>query len=278
MPLGHGALGLKQRYRLGKSLRGERYDRAIITPRSFKSALAPFFAHVPVRTGYKGELRYGLINDMRPLDKTVLPQTVQRYVALGVDRDATLPPEIIPPALTIDAENQQRLLQTLNLSLQQPVVGFMPAAEYGPAKRWPPDYFAALARQLIAQGRQVWLFGSAKDQPLCEEIARAAGAGVTNLAGRTKLEDAVDLIALADLVVSNDSGLMHVAAATGRRIIAIYGSSSPAYTPPLTDKSTVLYLGLECSPCFKRECPLGHYRCLMDITVERVFESCQQRI
>lgn len=276
MPLGHGALGLKERYRLGRHLRGEGYDQAIITPRSFKSALTPFFAQIPLRTGYKGELRYGLINDMRPLDKSVLTQTVQRYVALGLERDAALPPEIIPPSLTIDAENQQRLLQSLNLSLQQPVVGFMPAAEYGPAKRWPPEYFAALAKQLIAEGRQVWLFGSAKDQPVCEEIASAAGVGVTNLAGRTKLEDAVDLIALSDLVVSNDSGLMHIAAATGRRVIAIYGSSSPDYTPPLTDKATVIYLGLECSPCFKRECPLGHYRCLKEITPGEVAVSCQQ--
>ncbi len=273
MPLGHGALGLKQRYRLGKQLRVEGYDQAIITPRSFKSALTPFFAHIPIRTGYTGELRYGLINDMRQLDKTVLTQTVQRYVALGLKHDAVLPPEISYPALTIDVENQQRLLQTLGLSLQQPVVGFMPAAEYGPAKRWPPDYFAALAQQLVAQGKQVWLFGSAKDQPLCDEIAGSAGDGVVNLAGRTQLGDAVDLIALTDLVVSNDSGLMHIAAATGRKIVAIYGSSSPSYTPPLTDKATVLYLNLECSPCFKRECPLGHYRCLREIDVSYVLEK-----
>ncbi|MDZ4261086.1 MAG: lipopolysaccharide heptosyltransferase II [Pseudomonadota bacterium] len=276
MPLGHGALGLKQRYRLGKSLRAERYDQAIITPRSFKSALTPYFAQIPLRTGYKGELRYGLINDMRPLDKMVLTQTVQRYVALGLERDAALPPEIIYPSLTVDAENQQRLLQSLNLSLQQPVVGFMPAAEYGPSKRWPPEYFAQLAQQLVVQGRQVWLFGSAKDKPLCDEIAAAAGVGVTNLAGRTQLEDAVDLIALTDLVVSNDSGLMHIAAATGGRIIALYGSSSPDYTPPLTDNATVLYLRLECSPCFERECPLGHYRCLKEISPQKVFEICQQ--
>ncbi len=276
MPLGHGTLGLKQRYRLGKQLRAERYDQAIITPRSFKSALTPFFAHIPIRTGYTGELRYGLINDTRRLDKTVLTQTVQRYVALGLEGDAALPPEIIHPALTVDAENQQRLLQTLGLSLQQPVIGFMPAAEYGPAKRWPPDYFSALAQQLVAQGKQVWLFGSAKDQPLCDEIAVSAGDGVINLAGRTQLEEAVDLIALTELVVSNDSGLMHIAAATGRKIVAIYGSSSPSYTPPLTAKAAVLYLNLECSPCFKRECPLGHYRCLRELDVSDVLEKIGQ--
>ena len=276
MPLGHGALGLGQRYRLGKNLRAERYDQAIITPRSFKSALTPFFANIPLRTGYKGELRYGLINDIRTLDKRVLTQTVQRYVALGLERDAALPPPVIHPSLTIDAENQQRLLQSLKLSLNQPVVGFMPAAEYGPAKRWPPEYFAGLAQQLVAQDKQVWLFGSAKDQPLCEEIANAAGSGVTNLAGRTRLEDAVDLIALTELVVSNDSGLMHIAAATGGRVIAIYGSSSPGYTPPLTDRAVILYLDLECSPCFKRECPLGHYRCLREIDVNYVLEKMRQ--
>lgn len=277
MPLTHGEFGLGARYRLGRQLRTEHYDQAIIIPRSFKSALTPFFASVPTRTGYKGEMRYGLINDMRRLDKAVLTQTVQRYVALGLPRGAGLPPEdILRPRLDIDTQNQQRLLAELCLSNERPIVGFMPAAEYGPAKRWPTEYFAELAQKLVVQGRQVWLFGAEKDQPLCQQVLDQAGEGVVDLCGKTKLEDVVDLIALTEQVVTNDSGLMHIAAATGRKSVVIYGSSSPGYTPPLSDKADVVYLGLECSPCFERECPLGHYRCLRDISVNEVFELCQQ--
>jgi len=276
MPLGHGEFGLAARYRLGRTLRSEHYDQAIIIPRSLKAALTPFFAGIPKRTGYKGEMRFGLVNDMRPLDKSVLSQTVQRYVALGLGRDEDLPPEQIPqPKLDIDPQNQQRLLTVFSLNQEKPVVGFMPGAEYGLAKRWPPEYFAELAQKLIAHGKQVWLFGSAKDQPVCQQILAAAGEGVVDLSGKTKLEDVVDLIAMTEQVVSNDSGLMHIAAATGRKIVAIYGSSSPGYTPPLTAKAEVIYLGLECSPCFERECPLGHYDCLRKIDVERVFELCR---
>jgi len=276
MPLGHGQFGLLARYRLGKQLRAEAYDLAIIIPRSLKAALTPFFAGIPRRTGYKGELRFGLINDMRPLDKTVLTQTVQRYVALGLDPGADVPSANIPqPKLEIDTQNQQRLLAEFSLDLDKSVVGFMPGAEYGLAKRWPPEYFAELAQKLIAQGKQVWLFGSAKDQPVCQQIVVAAGEGVVDLSGKTRLEDVIDLIAMTEQVVSNDSGLMHIAAATDRKIVAIYGSSSPAYTPPLTDKAEVVYLGLACSPCFERECPLGHYDCLRTIDVQKVFEQCQ---
>lgn len=274
LPLNHGEFGLGARYRLGRQLQAESYDQAIVIPRSFKAALPPFFARIPRRTGYRGEMRYGLINDMRPLDKSVLIQTVQRYVALGLDRHAALPPGHIPqPRLRIDQQNQQRLLAELALSLDRPVVGFMPGAEYGPAKRWPPESFAGLARRLIDNGSQVWLFGSGRDRAACEAIVAATNrAALVNLAGRTRLEDAVDLIALVRAAVSNDSGLMHIAAATGRELVAIYGSSSPAYTPPLTDGARVIYLGLECSPCFERQCPLGHYRCLREITVEQVFD------
>jgi heptosyltransferase-2 len=277
MPVGHGELGLAVRYRIGRQLRGEGYEQAIVLPRSFKSAITPFFAGIQRRTGYRGEMRFGLINDMRPLDKSRLPGMVQRYVALGLEWDAELPPAEIPqPRLEVDAQNQQRLLKELDLTLDRPTVAFMPAAEYGPAKRWPPEYFAELAQKLVSEGRQVWLFGSAKDTPLCRDIQTAAGKGVKDVSGKTRLEDAVDLLALVERAVTNDSGLMHVAAAVGSKVIAIYGSSSPVYTPPLSDRAEVVYLGLECSPCFERECPLGHYRCLRDISPEGVFRLCQQ--
>lgn len=276
MPLGQGQFEFGVRYQLGKSLRGRSYDQAIVIPRSWKSAVVPATAKIPQRTGYRGEMRYGLLNDIRPLDKSVLTQTVQRYVALGLAENALLPPAEIPqPQLDVDHDNQHALLQRLGLNCDAPIIGFMPGAEYGPAKCWPIEHYGELAKRLIVEGSQVWLFGSAKDRTSCAAIAEIAPQ-VVDLSGKTALVDVVDLLALCRLVVCNDSGLMHIAAATGRHIVAMYGSSTPDYTPPLTTKADIHYLGLECSPCFERKCPKGHLKCLYDITVDTVFESCRR--
>ena len=275
MPVRHGKLAMGARYQLGKQLRQRKYEQAIVTPRSWKSALVPFFAHIPQRTGYRGEMRFGLLNDIRLLDKAVLTKTVQRYVNLGLAKHDVQSLDIPHPVLEVDKQNQKELLGRLSLSLDLPVIGFMPGAEYGPAKCWPPEYFSKLAQRLIEAGHQVWIFGSDKDVKVAEEIAsQVAVNGIYNLAGSTRLEDVIDLIALCEKVVTNDSGLMHVAAAVGKNLVAIYGSSTPDYTPPLSDHAEVLYLGLECSPCFKRECPYGHYECLRNITVDNVFSVC----
>lgn len=270
MPLEHGELGLGVRKRLGRAIRF-RYSQAIVLPRSWKSALTPAFARIPVRIGYRGEMRYGLINDMRSLDKKVLTQTVQRYTALGLERGAPLPPVIHKPKLRVDRDNQKLLLDINRLNLDKPVVALLPGAEYGAAKRWPIERYSELARRLVDSGLQVWVFGSTKEHDLGDRIQRTTGEGVTNLCGATKLVDAIDLLALAQSAVTNDSGLMHIAGAVGVKLVAIYGSSTPAYTPPLTDKADVVYLGISCSPCFERECPLGHLNCLMGITVDEVF-------
>lgn len=238
LPVGHGEFGFHARRRLGRSLRG-RYDWAIVTPRSWKKALVPFFARVPRRTGYRGEWRYGLINDMRRLDKQVLPLAVQRYVALACERDATLPPPVPRPSLRVDVDNREPLLTSLGLDTAKPVIAMAPGAE-GPGKRWPVEHYAELARRLGANGKQVWVFGSAKEAELGEAIQRGAGTGVRNLCGRTQLEEVIDLMSLAEMVVTNDSGLMHVAAAVGARLAVIYGASSPNYTPPLTDKAEIV--------------------------------------
>ena len=269
LPVKHGQLALATRFRVGRQLRHKGYTRAIVIPRSLKAALVPFFAGIPVRTGYRGEMRYGVINDMRVLDKEILTQTVQRQVALGLPPAATQPPAIAYPQLQIEENNQRRLLDELGLRLENPIIGLMPGAEYGPAKQWPIAYYQELAGKLMAAGYHVWVFGSEKEQAIGERIAQA-GKDVVNLCGKTHLEDVIDLIALCDRIVSNDSGLMHVACATGRRMIAIYGSSSPAYTPPLSKNAEVIYRYLECSPCFKRVCPLGHTNCLTGIEVENV--------
>jgi heptosyltransferase-2 len=278
VPVKHGELGLGKRWHLGRSLRARNYDRAIIIPRSLKAALIPFFSGARIRTGYRGEMRYGLLNDIRPLDKSVLTQTVQRYVALGLPADSPLPPAIPQPHLQVDKQNRQRLLNELQLKQDVGVIGLLPGAEYGPAKRWPVDYYNELAQRLVQSGYQVWLFGSQKDRGVAEQIADGAGEAVQNLCGRTSLVDAVDLIACCDALVSNDSGLMHIGAAVGSPLVAIYGSSTPDYTPPLTDKAEVLYRRLACSPCFKRECPYGHTDCLYGIPVEQVYNALMSMI
>lgn len=271
LPVKHGELGFMQRYRLGKTLRSKKYDQAIITPRSYKSALVPFFAKAKLRTGYRGEMRYGVVNDIRHLDKNVLKQTVQRYVALGSPQDVTQAPEIPFPKLTVDTNNLQRLLTELDLNLDKHVIALLPGAEYGEAKRWPIEYYTSLAEMLNQENFQVWVLGSQKDN--AAGMAIAAGSNAINLCGKTRLEDSIDFLSVCKSAVTNDSGLMHIAAAVDIPVVAIYGSSTPDYTPPLTKKAKIQYLGLECSPCFKRECPLGHTKCLNSITSSDVFKS-----
>ena len=265
----HGELGIGKRRRLARQLPA--YARAIVLPRSLKAALVPWFAGIPRRTGFRGESRYFLINDVRPFDRRVLDQTVKRFVALGLEAGAPMPAELPEPGLRVDRERQNELLEELGLDTARPVIAFMPGAEYGPAKCWPLDYFGALAGMLDADGFSVWILGSDKDRAAGERIAAAAPA--ENLCGRTALVDTVDLLALTRQVVSNDSGLMHVAAAVGTRVHGIYGSSSPDFTPPLTANRTIHYLRLDCSPCFERTCPLGHLNCLNNIAPERVRDA-----
>ena len=263
----HGEVALRKRWRIARKLATENYDNAIVLPRSFKSGLIPWFANIPRRTGYRGESRYGLINDTRPFDRVVLDQTVKRFVALGLEVGETMP-ELPNPSLRVSDENQNRLLASLSLDTDRAIVAMMPGAEYGPAKCWPLEYFAELACLLNRSGFAVWVMGSDKDAPAGNEIA--ANGDAVNLCGRTSLEDVIDLLALTERAVSNDSGLMHIAAAAGTHVHGIYGSSSPAFTPPLTAREDIHYLNLDCSPCFERECPLGHLRCLRDISAAEI--------
>lgn len=272
--VGHGEFSFFRRRRFGISLRSKQYSHAIVIPRSWKSALIPFFAGIPVRTGYKGEMRYGLLNDIRRLDKDVLKQTVQRYVAHAYPGNQEKAPAIPFPRLQVDAVKQQALLQQYGLNFDKPVVCMMPGAEYGIAKQWPIEYYAELAGTLLSNGRQVWVLGSAKDKAVADTIT-AERDGIYNLCGKTQLLDTVDLLACAESVVTNDSGLMHVAAAVGSKVNVIYGSSTPEYTPPLADEDNVniFYLGLDCSPCFDRLCRYGHYDCLNGIMPDTVLRG-----
>ena len=266
----HGEIGLATRRRIASTLRGN-YDRAIVLPRSFKAALIPWLAGVPKRTGYRGETRFVLINDVRLFDRDILDQTVKRFVALGLALGEALPATLPDPSLIVSADNQGRAIAALGLDTSRPVVAMMPGAEYGPAKCWPLDYFTALAARLDEAGYGVWILGSNKDAPAGERIA--TGSRAVNLCGRTSLEDVIDLLAACEQAVSNDSGLMHIAAAVGIRVHGIYGSSSSKFTPPLTKRREIHEIDLDCRPCFERECPLGHLRCLREIQPETIFEK-----
>jgi heptosyltransferase-2 len=268
-PFGHGALEFAARRRFGKSL-AHRFDHAIVLPNSFKSALVPFFAGVPLRTGYIGEARYGLLNDRRRLDEKAMPLMVERFAALAELPGKALERPVPRPRLTADPAARDASLARLGLRADRRVVAFCPGAEYGPAKRWPASYFAQLATDFCRHGDQVWLLGSPKDAAVADEIVQLAGGGCVNLCGRTRLDEAVDLLSRADLVVSNDSGLMHVAAALDRPMVAIFGSSSPRFTPPLSARARVVQRELPCSPCFKRECPLKHFKCMIELTPDQL--------
>lgn len=283
MPLGHGEFKLKVRWSLGRQMKGE-YDWAIVQPNSLKSALIPLFAGIKRRTGWKGESRYGLLNDLRS-NKQDFSLMVERYVALSHHKQQMTSAAALPsyqhPELIADASNQQQALTKLNLTLDRPVLAICPGAEFGPAKRWPEQHYAQVASHWINQYQgQVWIFGSDKDKPVAEALkANLTPQEQTHclpLAGQTSLADAIDLMALAKLAISNDSGLMHIAAALKLPLIALYGSSSPHYTPPLAEKVAVLNTDIECRPCFKRECQYGHLKCLTELEPQRAINACDE--
>jgi len=255
-PFRHGALQLGERWRLGRALRG-RYDQAIVLPNTWKSALVPFLADIPLRSGYVGESRYGLLN-LR-YRKRDAPMALH-YARLS-ERPGDEPPgPFPPPVLRVSPDEIQATREKFGFPPSYVVLA--PGAEYGPAKRWP--YFKELSGKIRMEKA---ILGSPAD------AGAAEGMQGINLVGRTSLDEAIVLIAGARAVVSNDSGLMHVAAALGRPQVAIFGSSSPEHTPPQSPAARVLWLRIECSPCFQRECPLGHFRCMRDISVEQVLRE-----
>lgn len=280
MPLGHGQLQLGARRRLGLDLRKQAYDQAILLPNSLKSAIVPFFADIPLRTGWRGEMRYGLLNDLRVLDKQQYPLMVERFVALACERGAMLPKPIPRPALQVNIESARTIYAEkvlMQATTGQKVLALCPGAEFGPAKRWPDKHYASLAASYLDRGWRVVLMGSAKDSEVAERIRHAlpptAHADCINLCGKTSLGQAIDILSQVDAVVSNDSGLMHIAAALQRPLVVVYGSTSPDFTPPLAEVVAIEKIPVDCGPCFKRECPLGHMKCLVDLEPVRVIAS-----
>ncbi|MFT7228856.1 MAG: heptosyltransferase-2 [Methylophilaceae bacterium] len=269
LPFKHGQLGLMERIHFGRSLKNKQYTQSISLVNSLKSAILPLAAGIPKRTGFLGEMRYGFLNDIRPLDKAALPKTVERFVALGINKEKILP-AIPQPTLIADSTNAKVVLNKLGISLpNDKVLGLCPGAEYGEAKRWPVAHYAEVATAALDQDWQVILFGSDKDISITQAINALSQSKCIDLGGKTKLGDAIDIMSLCDTIVSNDSGLMHIAAALDKKLIAIFGSSNPEHTPPIHPDAVIAYLALTCSPCFKRECPIegvGHMACLNDTT------------
>jgi len=272
-PFDHGRFDLAGRRRLAKQLREANYARALVLPNSWKSALIPWLARIPQRIGYIGEGRYGLLTDARRLNAKAMPRLVERFAALTA-RPGGLVPMPPAPVLIPDAANRANAIHELRLSTSRPVAILCPGAEFGPAKRWPPTYFADLARRLLQRNLQVWLIGSTSDALAASAVMAAAGNSakqIRDLVGKTDLGTAVDLLSAGALVISNDSGLLHAAAAVGTPLVGLYGSSSPVYTPPLSENAYIAKIDIACSPCFQRECPLGHFRCMRELTPDTVY-------
>ncbi len=275
MPVGHKQVQLGERWRLARKIKTMNFDHAIVLPGSLKSALIPFFAGISRRTGFVGEQRYGLLNDIRKLDKATLTLNVERFLVLG-SPEHQLPDKIPKPALRLDTKSQLAVREKFSLSADKSLLALCPGAEFGPAKQWPAKHYARVAAEKLSQGWQIALLGSQADKGICAEINTACEGACNDLSGSTSLTEAIDILSLTDYVVSNDSGLMHIAAALERPLVAIYGSSSPAFTPPLSDNCQKLQLNLDCQPCFKRECPLEHLDCLYKLLPAAVLASMEQ--
>ncbi len=271
-PFGHGELKLGARWALARQMKTRGYDQVIVLPNSLKSALVPLFSGIKTRTGWVGESRYGLLNDTRVLDPLALPKMVERFAALAEDVNQPVQRPVPFPHLVVNEQERHASSAKLGFNTHKPMIALCPGAEYGPAKRWPGSHMAALAKTLIERGFQICIFGSNKDREIADEIL-AGAPEVIDYCGKTSLAEAIDMMSFAQVVVSNDSGLMHVAAALERPLVAIYGSSSPEFTPPLSRNATIVTLDLECSPCFARVCPLKHMNCLNQLESSRVLTA-----
>ena len=273
MSIAHGKFDLKERRRLGQSIRAEGYSQAFVLPNSWKSALIPWFAKIPKRTGYMRELRFGLINDFHILNKQRLPRMIDRFAALGFEQGATLPQPLPYPRLEIRPESVEKAKAKFSLLAHRPVLALCPGAEFGASKRWPEHHYAAVAREKILEGWEVWLFGSKNDMPVSAAIQNELQHQCVDLTGKTNLEEAIDLLSLASAVIANDSGLMHIAAALDKPLVAIYGSTDPKFAPPLGTRSESVSLNLPCSPCRQRECPLVHHNCMQKLGPDNILTA-----
>ena len=281
--LEHKQLQWGLRKQLAKELATKKYQACFVLPNSLKSALIPWLANIPFRVGYRGELRFGLINlALDNPSKVNRPPMVEHYLALSQllneEQFASTTNNLAPKLNVSTTANQSVQAKLISANIDPTKLYVMcPGAEYGPTKRWPTRHFAQLAQKLIASDShsQIILLGSKGDHTLAQEIQSQVkqDTHIHNWCGDTSLDEAIALIGTGKAVISNDSGLMHIAAALKTPQVAIFGSSDPAHTPPISDKAKVIWLNLPCSPCHQRECPLGHLKCLNDILPEQVFAT-----
>ncbi len=286
MPIGHGSFAFKERVQLGKSFALTKYDEAYILPNSWKSALIPYFANIKKRTGWKGECRYFLINDLRS-NKENFPLLVERYTALAYPKsqmqDNKCIPEILIPSLKFNAELSEEVKNKLNIDTSKNFLGLCPGAEYGPTKKWPVEYYAEFSNEYLKthENSEILIFGSNKDLETANEILNFISDDLKNrvniLAGKTSIEEAIDLLALCKLVICNDSGLMHISAGVGTKLIAIFGSTSTKYTPPQSKDALIIESTEPCHPCFKKQCKFQTMACLKGITPQYVIEKMKER-
>ena len=273
-PFRHGALQLGERWKYGRMLKARGYADAYVLPNTIKYALIPLFAGIAVRVGYKGESRHGLINRMHHDEMPPRPM-VPFYAALAGE-PGPAPGQVARPAMQVARQTIDAVCARVGIDPSRPLVVFAPGAEFGAAKRWPARHFAALAQAIHAcePGAQIGLLGSPKDRQACDDIIALTGAaGMVNLAGVTRLEEAIAVIAGARAVVANDSGLLHIASALNRPLIALYGPTDPDHAPPFSDLARSMSLRLPCSPCRQRECPLGHHDCMEKLTSDSVWQA-----
>jgi len=265
---GHKELGLLKRLNLARRIKGN-YDQSIVLSRSIKSALIPFFAKIPIRTGELGESRYILINDLKKFTKEDRRKTAFRYVSMFSKKEEVLD-EKYYPSLQSDPENIEILSDKYKLNLDKKIIIFAPGAAFGPSKMWPVEKFKELGEKLN-KDFFILILGSNNEKNIGDKIV--TNKNMINLCGETSITDAVDLMHISEFCVSNDSGLMHLASATNTKSISIYGATSPELTPPLTSNKEIHYRGISCSPCFEKKCKYGHYNCLVEIQADDVFKS-----
>ena len=279
LDVAHGEIGLAKRHHLGKQLRSEGFSQAIVLPRSFKSALVPWFAKIPKRIGDIGEFRHALLTDTLSSNKDKKIPNVCNYLRyIGIEADVTRVKKQYFPELSVDHANQAKVLESNAIAQDAPLISCMVGAEYGPSKQWPVEHYASLINLLRQQGINVCLLGSPKDTEVGDKIESLCSQPIYNLCGKTSLLDVIDILAACKVAVSNDSGLMHIAAAVDTPVVAMYGATTPSYTPPIQVKAKSFYVKLACSPCWQRTCQYHHYRCLKDIMPQDVFSAVISRL
>jgi heptosyltransferase-2 len=287
----HGGLGFSLRRSIAQKLQEKNYDQAYVLPNSWKSALIPWLAKIPVRIGYQGEIRFGLLNRrLQNPPKQNRPSMVSHYAALAeLSNAAGVASALDNPKLSVKPEQLTLAKQKINVILPTASDIFIlaPGAEYGPAKQWPLEHFGDLAKSLLENNPHagIIIMGGAKDDVAGQQIMAYIHSTqpkmvtqVKNMCGKISLSESIALVSLAKGMASNDSGMMHVGAAFEIPQVAFFGSSDPKHTPPRSKFATPLWLGLDCSPCHKRQCPLGHLRCLKEITPESAYQALQKQM